>query len=132
MGLGAEVNPKMRRIKNKAVSKDNGPFPHDEPESYEPTMAVIYRLLKRGFEEMDKHFNEMTSNFDRQDKRFEDIENNQRLAGLQHQAQQPRLAVEADVRPDMKNRERIWMSPQQMMINMEIYRLPGLMTTRCV
>ena len=42
--------------------------------------------------------------------RFEDTEekntNNQRLAGLQHQAQQPHLATEADVKTDTKTRER--------------------------
>ena len=31
---------------------------------------------------------------------------NQRLTNLQHQAQQPRLATEADVKPDMKIRKR--------------------------
>ena len=58
---------------------------------------------------MDKRFDRITSIFDRQEKRFEDMEkemkNAQRLAELYHQAQQPRLAVEADVKYDTKTHE---------------------------
>ena len=55
---------------------------------------------------MDNRFSRMTSQFDRKDKRLQETENNQRLAGLQHQAQQPRLATEAVVKPDTKTHER--------------------------
>ena len=59
-------------------------------------------------EELDKCFNTKTSHFD---ERFEDMEeenkNTQRAAGLQRQAQQPRLAVKADVKPYTKTRERM-------------------------
>ena len=60
---------------------------------------------------MDKNLDRTRSHFDRHDKKLEDLTGmmratNQRLADLQHQAQQPRLATEADVDPDTKTRNR--------------------------
>ena len=67
----------------------------------------MYRLLA---EQIGKHFNRMTSHFDHQDERFqeskENSNNNQRLAGLQHETHQPRLAAKADVKQDKNSRER--------------------------
>ena len=39
-------------------------------------------------------------------KESKENKNNQRLAGLQHQAQQPHLATEANIKLDTKTRER--------------------------
>ena len=60
---------------------------------------------------MDKNFDRMTSHFDRQDKKLNELigkmkVTKQRLAGLQHQAQQPRLTTEGDVKTDKKTRKR--------------------------
>ena len=58
-------------------------------------------------EDFSKSFDRWTSHFDQ---RFEDMEEknkkNQRLAELQHQAQQPCLAAEADVETYMSTRKR--------------------------
>ena len=48
---------------------------------------------------------------DGSDKQFDDLtekmrDTNQCLAGLQHEARQPRLAAEADIEPDTKTRKR--------------------------
>ena len=67
-------------------------------------MEEIYQVFT---EELDKYFYRTTNHFDQ---RFEDMEkdnnNNQCLAGLQHQSQQPHLAVDAEVRPGPTTRER--------------------------
>ena len=60
---------------------------------------------------MDKNLDRMSSHFDRQDKQLVKLTEemgaaNQRLAGLQHEARQPRVATEADVKPDTKTRKR--------------------------
>ena len=54
MCLDAKVDPKMPRMKRKAVSEGNAPDPHDESGSGIPTMAGIYRIFKEGFDKMDK------------------------------------------------------------------------------
>ena len=62
-------------------------------------MAELYRVLKEElFDRTDAHLGKLTGMMKR---------TTQRRAGLQHQAQQPRLATEADVRPDTKTRERM-------------------------
>ena len=58
-------------------------------------------------EELNKYFNRMISYFDQMlEDTEEDDKNAHRLSGLQHQARQPRLAAEEDVRLDTKTRER--------------------------
>ena len=63
-------------------------------------------------DEIGNRFDRTTSCFDQKDKRFEESresiknKNNQRPAGLQLQAQQPRLAGKADVFQDKKIRDR--------------------------
>ena len=54
-------------------------------------------------------FERGTSHFDHE--RFDDMEektkaNQQRLAGLQHRPQQPRLVIEADIKTDKKTNKR--------------------------
>ena len=57
---------------------------------------------------MDESFDRGTSRFDHErfDHTEEKSKTNQRLAGLQHEVQQPRLAVEPDVKADKKTRKR--------------------------
>ena len=110
--LGVEVNPNMSRNRSKAVPEGNGPVPHrDELESGEPTMAGLYQMLKKNFDRMEKNLDMMPSHFDRQYKQLGELtekmkHTNQRLAGLQHKAWQPCIALEADVEPDTKTRKR--------------------------
>ena len=63
-------------------------------------MADIQRRIENIFEIqlnlMKSYFDELT----------EMKETRQRLAGLEHEARQPRLAMEADVIPDTKTRKR--------------------------
>ena len=95
----------MRQTNIKAVSEGSGPVSQDKAEFGELTMAEIHQVFA---EELDKHFDRITSPFDQ---RFgESKQNNKnswRLAGLQHEPQQSRLAGIADVKLDMKTRERM-------------------------
>ena len=60
-------------------------------------MVEYVQVLYKGFEEMGSHSEEQHG---------ETSKTYQRLAALQLQAQQPRLAAKADVKQDMKNRAR--------------------------
>ena len=53
-------------------------------------------MIKERFDRLDEQFDEFTENMEA---------TNQRLAGLEHEAGQPRLAAEADVEPDPKTRK---------------------------
>ena len=73
---------------SKTVPDVNDPFPHHvEFGCDEPTMADLYRTIIKGFDRSDKQFDEFTEKM---------RATNQRLTGLQHGAQQPRFATEAD------------------------------------
>ena len=110
--LDVKVSLKIPRTESKVVSEGNGPAYPDESGSGKPTMVENLWVLKRSFEEMDNHFDRMKSRFDQQDKWFEEskeeIKNkiNQCLAGLQLQAQQPRLVAKEGVKQGMKTPER--------------------------
>ena len=99
----------MSRNRSKAVPEGNGPVSrHGESGSGEPTMADLYRMLEANF---DGKLNRMKSHFYRQDKKLGKLTEkmratNQRLADLQHQAQQPHLATEADVEPNITRARR--------------------------
>ena len=83
-----EVNPEMPRNRSKAVPEGKSPFPHhDEFGSGEPTMTELYRMLEERFDRSDKQLHELIGKM---------RATNPRLADLQHHAQQPRLATEAD------------------------------------
>ena len=102
----------MPRKQGKAIPEGNGPVPyHDKFGSGESTMADLYRMLKNNFDRKDKSLDRMSSHFDRRDKKLDELTEemkatNQRLVGLQHEARQPRLATEADVKPVKKTRKR--------------------------
>ena len=105
MCLDVDVNPNMPRAKSKAVPEDNGHFPHDDCRSAGGLMMEkIYRTF---VDELGKCFDRKTGHFDQRFKdREEENKNAQYLAGLQHQAQQPRLVAEADANQDTKTRQR--------------------------
>ena len=74
-------------------------------------MADLYRMLKKNFDRMDKNLDRIWSHFDQQNKTSVELTDemratNERLAGLEHEARQPRLATEADVEPGTKTRKR--------------------------
>ena len=129
MCSNVEADPKMLRAEGKAVPEGNGPFLHDDYGSGGLPMEEIYRIFK---EELDKCFDAAINHFDQ---RFGNMEEEnkiaQRLAGLQHQAQQPRFATEADVKPDTKIRERTE-GAAAVREKYGIHHLPGLSKLRRV
>ena len=95
MVFDVEVYPEMPRKKSKAVLEVNGPLSQD---AYVMLGGNILEDLRRIMSEaLDRAFDEPTENMRRA---------NQRLVGLEQEAQQPCLAMEADVKPDTKNRKR--------------------------
>ena len=105
--LNVKISPNMPRTKSKAISKGNVPISPKRSGFGELTMmAEIYRVLA---DEIDNHFDRMITYFNQQDKRSENTEKEnryiQRLEGLQHQAQQPHLAITADGKQDKKTRD---------------------------
>ena len=110
--LGAEISPEMPRNMTKAVLEGNGPVPHnDEFGCGEPMMVDLYRMLKNNFDRMDNNLDRMLSHLCQQDKTLVELTEemraiNQRLADLEYEARQSRLATEADVEPDTKTRKR--------------------------
>ena len=99
----------MSRNWSDAVLEINGPVPRQEefgPD--QPTLADIYRLFE---ERLDRQLKLMKSRFDQQEKTLDELMemtrgNNQRLAGLEQDARQPRLTMQADGPSDTKTRER--------------------------
>ena len=86
----------MLRKASKAVPEGNGPVPQkEELESGQLTMGDVYRLLVERFDRMD----------DRLDKKLDKISEemrkmDQHVTRLEHDARQPRLAMEADGHAD--------------------------------
>ena len=81
----------MRRKKSKAVPEGNGLFPMQGGTTLEELQQVIMS------ETMGESFKEIKEDLRRVD---------QPLASLEHDARQPRLAIEADVKADEKTCER--------------------------
>ena len=100
-----EVYPNMLRNWRKAVREGNGPVPQQEDfGSGQPTLADVYHVYEEMFERWLK---EVNSHLDKMDELTEDLRKiDQRVASLEHDARQPRLAMEADVPADNKNHER--------------------------
>ena len=88
----------MLRKESEAASESNGPVPQQEKfGSGEPTLADVYRIFKEQFDKWDRKLGEMAKCWRRMD---------QRVASLEHDARQPRLAMVADGQANMKTRER--------------------------
>ena len=92
MILGTGADPKMLRKKSNTVAEGNGPTPQDAYVMI--TREELRRVLS---ESIGKAFGEFKEDLRRID---------QRLASLEEDARQPRLAMEADVPADMKTRKR--------------------------
>ena len=88
----------MPRNWSKPVVEGNSPAPpQEEFGSDQPTLADIYRMIEELFDKSDR----------KMDKLAEEIRvTDQRLASLEQDARQPRLAMQADVQADKKTRER--------------------------
>ena len=107
--LDVEVYPKMPRNWSKAVPEVSGLVPHQEefgPE--QPTLADLYRTVEERF---DGQLKIMESHFDQQGENLNELmektrELRRRLAILEQDAWQPRLAVETDMESDKKIRKR--------------------------
>ena len=86
----------MLQKKSKAVPEGNGPIPQD---AHVMLGGITLKELRRVImlETMDKAFGEIKEDLRR---------TNQRLASLEQDARQPRLAMEADVTAEKKTRER--------------------------
>ena len=99
----------MPRKESEAVPEGNGPVPQQEQfESGEPTMADVYRLFE---ERHDRKLKIIESYFDRWNRKLDEMTEDWRnmdqcAASLEHDARQPRLAMEADEQTNMKTRER--------------------------
>ena len=112
MVLDVEVYPEMPRKWIKAVPEGNGPVPHhDEVGPDQPTMVDLYRMIKERFDRSDSNMDKMTSLFGRSDRKLDELTEKmratrQRLAGLEQDTRQPRLAMEADVPTDTKTCKR--------------------------
>ena len=93
--LGTEVYYGMPRKNTKAVPEGNGPVSHHYQFGVDqPAMADLSRIIEKRLDRSDKQIDELTDTM---------RAINQRLAGLEHEARQPRLVTEADVEPDTKN-----------------------------
>ena len=102
---------------SEAVSEGNGPVPQQkEYGPGEPTLTDVYRFFLERFDRqqktMDSCFDRqqklMDSYFDQRDRKLDDMTKgtSQRAASLEHDARQPRLAMEADGPANTKTRER--------------------------
>ena len=89
----------MPQTKSKAVPEGNNPVPHydDFGSDHQPTRANLYQMIKYQFNPSDKQVDELTEKIRQQ---------NQRLAGLEHEVRQSCPTAEADVEPNTKARRR--------------------------
>ena len=96
-----ESSPKMPRTNVLSAGKGHVA---SQNESGPPTMMELFTIITKKFEEVNMKFEELHSKLDDMVKEIRNT--NQRCAGLQQlQAQQPRLAVKADVLEDKKTRK---------------------------
>ena len=84
--LDVDVTLRCHRSRARLPPRALTPFPI-MMNSGKPTMVELYRIIKERFDRSDKQFDELTEKM---------RATNQRLAGLQHEDRQPRLAKEAD------------------------------------
>ena len=104
----------MPRKASKAVSEGNGPVPQkEELGSSQLTWGDMYRLYEERFDRQLKRMDSFSDRMDdRLNKQFDEISKEMRkmdkhVTRLEHEARQPRLAMEADGPADTtKTRER--------------------------
>ena len=94
----------LLRKESESVCKDNGPVPRQEefgPD--QPTLRDVYRL----FERFERELKGVKSHLDKTVMLANEMRGTrQRLAGLEQDARQPLLAMEADGQADTKTPER--------------------------
>ena len=103
--LDIEGYPNMLRKASEAVHKGNGPVPRQEefgPD--QPTLRDVYRLFEERFERKLKGVKSHLAKTDMLANKMRGTR--QRLDGLEQDARQPRLAMEADGQADTKTPER--------------------------
>ena len=84
----------MPRNWNDAIPEGNGPVSQQEEFKFDqPTLADIYRMIGEVFNESDRKLDELMKNLRATD---------QHIASVEHDARQPRLAMEADGPSDTK------------------------------
>ena len=99
----------MPRKESEAVPEGNGPVPQQEYfGSGQPTLADVYRTMEEFFDRSDRYLDSINRHFDQQEKKLGEFMEmmGQRVASLEQDARQPRLAMEADGSLDTKTRER--------------------------
>ena len=106
----------MPRKKSEVVPEDNGPVPQQEEfGSGEPTLTNVYQLFEEKFDKQQKKrdsvFDVMDSCLDRWNRKLDEISDetrvmDQHVTSLEHDARQPRLAMEADGSANTKTRAR--------------------------
>ena len=108
--LVTQGHPNTPRKESKDVPEGNdGLVPRQEEfGSGQPKLANVYRMFKERFDQSDRYWCRMRIHFDQLetlDEIVEMTETDQRLASLEHDARQPRLAKEADGQAGTKTRE---------------------------
>ena len=96
--LDVEVYPNMPRNWSTTIPEGNDPVRRDEIGSDQPTLADLYRMIGELFDKSDRELDEVADEM-RATKKG--------LAGLEQDARQPRLAMEADVPSDTKTHTRM-------------------------
>ena len=95
----------MLRKESEAVPKGNGHVPQKEEfGSGQLTWGDVYRMMKEAFNRWDRKLDEILDNMEEYVEERRSID--QRLAHLEHEARQPRLAMEADGPANTKTHER--------------------------
>ena len=90
----------MPRKKSKAVAEGNGPVPHNTFGLAGITMVEIRRIMSEALEKFFDKYYGLKPGYPKEKN------TDQCLASLEHDAWQPRLAKEADLKPDTKTRKR--------------------------
>ena len=99
----------MPRKESEAVPEGIGPVLRQEFRPDQFTLADFYRLLKEGFERERKENKSFLDKIDVLSRKMDEISEDgrsmdQRLTRLEHDARQPRLAMEADGPANTKTR----------------------------
>ena len=100
----------MSRLKVSSEGKSPSASQDDSGATTAHPMSEFFTIMLKKFEEVNMQFEKLDKLLVRRGNKLVDMvketrNTNQRHAGLQHQAQQPRLAVKADVLEGKKTRK---------------------------
>ena len=101
--LLAGVSPKIPRTNVSFEGKSPSASQDESGATTADPMSELLTVMLKKSEEVNMKFEELGNKFDDMMKEIRNT--NRRRAGLQHQAQQPRLAVKTDVPEDKKYRK---------------------------